>query len=89
MSERAFYDADGEMLIVPQLGRQRFVTELGTIDVEPQEIVVIPRGVRFRVELLDARRRRAATSARTSAPTSACPTSARSARTASPTRATS
>ena len=53
MQQRAFYDADGEMLIVPQLGRQRFVTELGTIDVEPQEIVVIPRGVRFRVELLD------------------------------------
>ena len=53
MQQRAFYDADGELLIVPQQGRQRFVTELGTIDVEPQEIVVIPRGVRFRVELLD------------------------------------
>jgi homogentisate 1,2-dioxygenase len=53
MTRRAFYDADGELLIVPQLGRQRFVTELGTIDSEPQEIVVIPRGVRFRVELLD------------------------------------
>jgi len=54
MTKRAFYNADAEMLIVPQLGRQRFVTELGTLDVEPQEIVVIPRGVRFRVELLDA-----------------------------------
>ena len=54
MTRRAFYDADGELLIVPQLGRQRFVTELGTIEAEPQEIVVIPRGVRFRVELLDA-----------------------------------
>jgi len=54
MTKRAFYNADAEMLIVPQLGRQRFVTELGTIEVEPQEIVVIPRGVRFRVELLDA-----------------------------------
>ena len=53
MQQRAFYDADGELLIVPQQGRQRFVTELGTIDVEPQEIVVIPRGVRFRVELPD------------------------------------
>ena len=52
MSRRAFYNADGEMLVVPQLGRQRFVTELGTIDAGPQEIVVIPRGVRFRVELL-------------------------------------
>jgi homogentisate 1,2-dioxygenase len=41
------------MLIVPQQGRVRFATELGVIDAEPQEIVVIPRGVRFRVELLD------------------------------------
>src|SRR3954469_3897980 len=57
MQQRAFYDADGELLIVPQQGRQRFVTELGTIDAEPQEIVVIPRGVRFRVELLDSEAR--------------------------------
>ena len=57
MTKRAFYNADGELLIVPQLGRQRFVTELGVIDAEPQEIVVIPRGVRFRVELLDAEAR--------------------------------
>ena len=57
MTKRAFYNADGEMLIVPQRGRQRFVTELGVIDSEPQEIVVIPRGVRFRVELLDAEAR--------------------------------
>ena len=53
MTKRVFYNADGELLIVPQMGRQRFVTELGSIDAEPQEIVVIPRGVRFRVELLD------------------------------------
>jgi homogentisate 1,2-dioxygenase len=57
MTKRTFYNADAEMLIVPQLGRQRFVTELGTIDVEPQEIVVVPRGVRFRVELLDGNAR--------------------------------
>jgi homogentisate 1,2-dioxygenase len=53
MTKRAFYNADGELLIVPQLGRLRFVTELGVIDAEPNEIVVIPRGMRFRVELLD------------------------------------
>ena len=53
MAKRAFYSADGEWLIVLQRGRQRFVTELGVIDAEPQEVVVIPRGVRFRVELLD------------------------------------
>src|ERR1700730_18379144 len=54
MTDRFFYDADGELLIVPQEGRLRCATELGRIDVEPEEVVVIPRGVRFRVELLDA-----------------------------------
>ncbi len=54
MTDRYFYSADGEMLIVPQQGRLRFATELGVLDVEPQEIVVIPRGVRIRVELLDS-----------------------------------
>ena len=53
MQARAFYNADGEMLFVPQQGRHRFVTELGIVDAEPQEIVVIPRGVRFRLELPD------------------------------------
>lgn len=54
MTERYFVDADGELLIVPQLGRLRAVTEMGVLEVEPQEILVIPRGVRFRVELPDA-----------------------------------
>ena len=53
MQQRAFYNADGEMLFVPQVGRHRFVTEFGAIEAEPQEIVVIPRGVRFRLELPD------------------------------------
>ena len=53
MSGRFFYDADGELLIVPQQGRLRLATEMGLLDVEPQEIAVIPRGVRFRMELLD------------------------------------
>lgn len=46
-------NSDAEMLIVPQLGRLRLVTELGIIHLHPREIAVIPRGVRFRVELLD------------------------------------
>ncbi len=54
MQGRFFYNADGEMLIVPQEGRLRLATELGLIVIEPCEIAVIPRGVRFRVELLDA-----------------------------------
>jgi homogentisate 1,2-dioxygenase len=54
MTSRAFFNADGEMLIVPRLGRLRFVTEMGVLEAEPQQIVLIPRGVRFRVELIDA-----------------------------------
>ncbi|MEO7067498.1 MAG: homogentisate 1,2-dioxygenase [Rhodanobacter sp.] len=53
MQGRFFYDADAELLFVPQQGRLRLATELGVLDIEPQEIAVIPRGVRFRVELLD------------------------------------
>jgi homogentisate 1,2-dioxygenase len=53
MTGRAFQDSDGELLIVPQQGRLRIVTELGVLPVEPQQIGVIPRGVRFRVELPD------------------------------------
>ncbi|NYT86891.1 homogentisate 1,2-dioxygenase [Pollutimonas harenae] len=54
MQQRFFYNADAEMLIVPQEGRLRLATELGLIDLEPCEIAVIPRGVRLRVELPDA-----------------------------------
>ncbi|MBN6151816.1 homogentisate 1,2-dioxygenase [Xanthomonas sp. AmX2] len=53
MHGRFFYDADGELLIVPQHGALRLCTELGVLEVAPQEIAVIPRGVRFRVELPD------------------------------------
>jgi homogentisate 1,2-dioxygenase len=53
MEDRFFYDADGELLMVPQQGRLRLKTELGILDVAPQEIAVIPRGVRFAVELPD------------------------------------
>ena len=51
--QRAFLNADGEWLIVPQLGRLRIITELGLLDVEPQEIVVLPRGMKFSVQLRD------------------------------------
>lgn len=53
MQDEYFYDADGELLIVPQQGRIRFATEFGVIDLEPGEIAVIPRGVKFRAELPD------------------------------------
>ncbi len=51
MQDRVFFNADGELLIVPQQGSLRLATEMGAMRVEPLEIAVIPRGVRFRVEL--------------------------------------
>jgi homogentisate 1,2-dioxygenase len=57
MDARYLVNADGELLLVPQLGRLRLHTELGRLDVEPSEIGVVPRGIRFRVELLDAEAR--------------------------------
>ena len=53
MTDRAFYDADGELLIVPQQGRVLLRTEFGVIDAIPGEVAVIPRGVKFSVELPD------------------------------------
>jgi len=57
MSGRFFYNADGELLLVPELGSIRLVTEFGTIEATPGEIAVVPRGVRFRVELPDGKAR--------------------------------
>jgi len=51
MRDRFFYDADGELLIVPQTGTLGMHTELGVLDVAPGHICVIPRGVKFRVEV--------------------------------------
>ncbi|MFY8060012.1 MAG: homogentisate 1,2-dioxygenase, partial [Arenimonas sp.] len=48
-----FSNTDAEMLIVPQAGRLRLRTEMGVLDIEPQEIAVIPRGIRFAVDLPD------------------------------------
>ena len=53
MTDRFFYDADGELLIVPQQGRLTVHTEFGILDVEPGQICVVQRGIRFRVELPD------------------------------------
>jgi homogentisate 1,2-dioxygenase len=48
--DRFFYNADGEMLIVPEMGRLGFLTELGAIQAGPGSVVCIPRGLKFRVE---------------------------------------
>jgi homogentisate 1,2-dioxygenase len=55
MTDRVFYDADGELLLVPQQGRLLLQTEFGPLDAAPGEIAVVPRGVKFRVELPEGR----------------------------------
>ncbi len=57
MLNRFFYDADGELLIVPQLGRLSLRTEMGLLQLQPGEIGVIQRGIKFRVELPDGQAR--------------------------------
>ncbi|WP_083901535.1 homogentisate 1,2-dioxygenase, partial [Azospirillum sp. B4] len=57
MTARVFYNADGELLLVPQQGRLRLETEMGRLEVAPGEIAVVPRGVRFRVLLPDGNAR--------------------------------
>ena len=53
MQDRFFYNADGELLLVPQHGRLLIHTECGILHVAPGEIGVLPRGMTFRVELPD------------------------------------
>ena len=45
MVDEYFFSADSELLIVPQEGRLRLCTELGVIDLAPQEIAITPRGL--------------------------------------------
>ena len=51
MRDRYFYNADGEMLIVPEMGSLTIYTELGVIEIEPGHVAVLPRGLKFRVKL--------------------------------------
>ena len=53
MVDDYFFSADSELLVVPQQGRIRFHTELGIIDLEPKEIAILPRGLVYRVELIE------------------------------------
>lgn len=53
MKKRYFYSADGEFLIVPQQGAMILRTELGNIHIKPGEIAVLPRGIKFAVDLPD------------------------------------
>jgi homogentisate 1,2-dioxygenase len=57
MTRRCFWNADGEMMFVPQQGALALATELGKLRVSPGEIAVVPRGMKFRVELADGEAR--------------------------------
>jgi homogentisate 1,2-dioxygenase len=51
MKDRYFYSADGELMFVPQQGAILLATELGRLEAAPGEVAVVPRGVKFRVEV--------------------------------------
>jgi len=53
MEDEYFFSADGELLVVPQEGILRFHTELGTIELAPKEIAILPRGLVYRVEVVE------------------------------------
>ncbi|MBX7172291.1 MAG: homogentisate 1,2-dioxygenase [Pyrinomonadaceae bacterium] len=57
MTERFFYNSDGEMLVVPEEGRLQIHTEAGVLLVGGGDIAVIPRGMKFRIELPDGKAR--------------------------------
>ena len=53
MENTYFYSADSELLVVPQEGTLRFTTELGILEIKPEEIAIIPRGLLYRVDLIE------------------------------------
>jgi homogentisate 1,2-dioxygenase len=53
MVDDYFFNADAEMLFVPQEGGVRIKTEMGIMDVMPTEICIVPRGMLFKVELTE------------------------------------
>lgn len=53
MEDEYFYNADGELLLVPESGRLHIATELGVLEIGPAEIAVLPRGLKFSIAPLD------------------------------------
>ncbi|MDE2080598.1 MAG: homogentisate 1,2-dioxygenase [Burkholderiales bacterium] len=53
MTRRALVNVDGEMLLVPQQGRLVVTTELGVLAARPGEVLLVPRGLAFKVALPD------------------------------------
>lgn len=52
MTDRVFSNADGELMIVPEQGGLLIHTEMGLLSVEKGSIALIPRSMKFRVEIL-------------------------------------
>nr|ALJ82903.1 homogentisate 1,2-dioxygenase [Irpex lacteus]ALJ82904.1 homogentisate 1,2-dioxygenase [Irpex lacteus] len=53
MEKAAFVNSDGDFLIVPVEGKLDIQTELGKLMVEPGEIAVVQRGIKWKVVLPD------------------------------------
>lgn len=53
MIRECFYSSDGDFLIVPHSGTLYIKTNFGKLKVSPKEICVIPRGVKFAVEVVE------------------------------------
>lgn len=52
MAEKlAMYSSDGDMLIVPQEGTLKVITEMGRLIIKPKEIIVVPRGIKFAIDM--------------------------------------
>ena len=51
MVDDYFFNSDAEMMVVPEVGNLRFFTEMGVINVSPGDICILPRGLKFKVEL--------------------------------------
>lgn len=57
MGDTFMQSADGEWLLIPQEGELEIRTELGWLTIAPGSIAVVPRGIRFQVELPAGRSR--------------------------------
>lgn len=51
MQNESFFSSDGDFLIVPWEGDHYIKTEFGKLTLKPREIAVIPRGIKFSVDL--------------------------------------
>lgn len=53
MEDHAFTNADGDLLVLPQQGRLIALTEFGALEVEPGEVLLLPRGLRVSILVPD------------------------------------